>query len=76
MRVPHFVLIVYALAFPIATRISAADPRPNIVVVFVDDMGWGDFSCFGNTDAKTPNDAYLKTARLESADWMPTAPAQ
>ena len=28
--------------------------RPNIVVVFIDDMGWGDFSCFGNTDAKTP----------------------
>ncbi len=29
--------------------------RPNIVLVFIDDMGWGDFSCFGNTDAKTPN---------------------
>ncbi|MED5448783.1 MAG: sulfatase-like hydrolase/transferase, partial [Planctomycetota bacterium] len=21
---------------------------PNIVLVFIDDMGWGDFSCFGN----------------------------
>jgi len=29
--------------------------RPNIVVVFIDDMGWGDFSCFGNTTVKTPN---------------------
>ena len=29
--------------------------RPNIVVVFMDDMGWGDFSCFGNQHAKTPN---------------------
>jgi len=29
--------------------------RPNIVVVFIDDMGWGDFSCFGNTAVKTPN---------------------
>ncbi|MEM6472897.1 MAG: sulfatase-like hydrolase/transferase [Planctomycetota bacterium] len=29
--------------------------RPNIVLVFIDDMGWGDFSCFGNTDASTPN---------------------
>ncbi|MEC7724963.1 MAG: sulfatase-like hydrolase/transferase, partial [Planctomycetota bacterium] len=28
---------------------------PNIVLVFVDDMGWGDFSCFGNEDASTPN---------------------
>jgi len=29
--------------------------QPNIVLVFIDDMGWGDFSCFGNRDAKTPN---------------------
>ena len=28
--------------------------RPNVVLVFVDDMGWGDFSCFGNADAQTP----------------------
>jgi uncharacterized sulfatase len=29
--------------------------QPNIVLVFVDDMGWGDFSCFGNTAAQTLN---------------------
>ncbi|WP_366918990.1 sulfatase-like hydrolase/transferase [uncultured Gimesia sp.] len=29
--------------------------RPNIILVFIDDMGWGDFSCFGNTEAATPN---------------------
>ena len=26
---------------------------PNIVLVFIDDMGWGDFSCFGNKAATT-----------------------
>lgn len=29
--------------------------KPNIIVVFIDDMGWGDFSCFGNTEAETPH---------------------
>ena len=29
--------------------------RPNIVLVFIDDMGWADFSCFGNKAAQTPN---------------------
>ena len=29
--------------------------KPNIVLVFIDDMGWGDFSCFGNRAAKTPH---------------------
>lgn len=28
---------------------------PNFVIVFIDDMGWGDFSCFGNKEASTPN---------------------
>ena len=29
--------------------------KPNMVLVFIDDMGWGDFSCFGNRAAKTPH---------------------
>ena len=29
--------------------------RPNIILVFIDDMGWGNFSCFGNESAKTPH---------------------
>lgn len=35
--------------------LMAAERKPNIVMVLIDDMGWGDFSCFGNKDAKTPN---------------------
>ncbi|BDD12077.1 N-acetylgalactosamine-6-sulfatase (plasmid) [Fulvitalea axinellae] len=31
------------------------DKKPNIILIFIDDMGWSDFSCFGNTDAQTPN---------------------
>ena len=34
---------------------STAAQKPNIIMVFIDDMGWGDFSCFGNKDAQTPN---------------------
>lgn len=29
--------------------------KPNIILVFIDDMGWADLSCFHNKDAKTPN---------------------
>ena len=39
-----------------ALLLGAAEPtKPNFVFVLIDDMGWGDFSCFGNQEAKTPN---------------------
>lgn len=42
-----------AAAFPLSP--GRAEVRPNIVLVFIDDLGWGDFSCFGNKAAQTPN---------------------
>ncbi len=37
------------------TKASGQNGAPNIVLVFIDDMGWGDFSCFGNTEVETQN---------------------
>ena len=33
---------------------SCLAARPNVILVFIDDMGWGDFSCFGNEATQTP----------------------
>ena len=30
-------------------------PKPNFVVIFCDDLGWGDLGCFGNPILRTPN---------------------
>ncbi len=51
-RVLSFVPILFLCAHT-ATAVSAE--RPNLVLVFIDDMGWGDFSCFGNTQVNTQN---------------------
>ncbi|HAY82798.1 MAG TPA: N-acetylgalactosamine-6-sulfatase [Planctomycetaceae bacterium] len=44
--------LVFCALLPAA--FGRAAERPNVIVVFIDDMGWGDFSCFGNQDAQTP----------------------
>ena len=43
------------LLFTFAIALQTVAAKPNIVLVFIDDMGWGDFSCFGNRAAKTPH---------------------
>ncbi len=48
-------LCFFTLLFSPFTLPAATSSRPNIVMLLIDDMGWGDFSCFGNKDAKTPN---------------------
>src|SRR6056300_605638 len=46
---------IFLSLFLICLCYSAPGERPNIILVFIDDMGWGDFSCFGNEAAKTPH---------------------
>ncbi len=35
--------------------IASAAQKPNIFFILADDLGYGDLSCFGGKDVKTPN---------------------
>ena len=39
----------------IVSPLRAADPKPNIVYIMADDMGYADLSCYGRREYRTPN---------------------
>ena len=43
------------VAGPISNSSVSAAERPNILFILADDMGWGDLSCYGRPDYRTPN---------------------
>lgn len=48
-------LLLLLSSFAILHSSFAAEPRPNILHILADDMGWNALSCYGNKDLQTPN---------------------
>ena len=62
MRMAKATLLCLALPLFGAT----AEPKPNVVVIFCDDMGYGDVGCFGNENIRTP---HLDRMAAEGQRW-------
>jgi arylsulfatase A-like enzyme len=62
------------LAGTISSAYCAAETRPNIVFVLVDDMGYADLGCMGAKDIKTPNIDRLANEGLKFTDFYANAP--
>ncbi len=48
-------LLPLLLLLIVAPPLRAADPKPNIVLIYTDDLGINDLSCYGRTDQQTPH---------------------
>ena len=60
----------YSLRQP---RVHAAEPskpqaKPNIVLIYADDLGYGDLGCYGATAVQTPNVDRLAQEGLRFTD--------
>ncbi|QEL16089.1 sulfatase family protein [Limnoglobus roseus] len=56
-----------ALLLALTVTASAA-PKPNVVVILADDIGYGDFSCYGAPKIHTPNIDKLAAAGTKFLD--------
>lgn len=48
--------------------IAAKKNKPNILLIYADDIGYGDFGCYGATKVKTPNVDKLATQGIRFTD--------
>ena len=53
-NIPCAVFLLFVMTLT-SNLVCAADRPPNVVVIFIDDMGYADINPFGGTDYPTPN---------------------
>src|SRR3954470_12378913 len=63
-----------ALLAPHGHATAAPAPRPNIVVLLTDDLGYGDLGCFGHPVIKTPHLDRLAKTGLKLTSYYAPAP--
>src|SRR5580765_4238891 len=66
---PAMLMLGLLLFVGCATQTPAASRRPpNVVILYADDLGYGDVSCYGATRVQTPNIDRLAQEGLRFTD--------
>src|SRR5829696_8629709 len=65
-----FALLIILLTAPLG---FAAERPPNFVLIYCDDLGYGDLSCYGRTEYKTPRLDKLASEGMRFTDFHTAA---
>jgi arylsulfatase A-like enzyme len=60
--------LLLPLLLLLASVAAFAQSRPNVIIIYADDLGYGDTSCYGATAIKTPNIDRLAREGLRFTD--------
>jgi arylsulfatase A len=68
--------IFFLVAILLSTTVVAQQPgRPNILLLWIDNVGYGDLGCYGNNRNKTPNIDRLATEGVRCTDFYIGSPS-
>ncbi len=65
-------LLLASLAIALSHVLAAP---PNVVIIYADDLGWGDLSCYGNTQHQTPNLDKMASEGVRFTDFYVATPS-
>lgn len=68
-----FLSMLFICTGSILSAQTTASIKPNIVIIYVDDLGYGDVGCYGAKNVKTPNVDFLAKNGLKFTDAHCTA---
>lgn len=69
-----FILLISCLLSSNCLRLTAADQRPNILLITADNLGYGDLGCYGNKVIKTPRLDQLAREGLRCTSFYTASP--
>ncbi len=68
------ITLTLLFAFFVTSAVGAAERPPNIVVLFADDLGYGDLGCFGNPTIRTPELDRMAAEGMKLTQFYSAAP--
>ena len=69
-----FILGLLLLNQPSQEAVAATAKTPNIVVIFCDDLGYGDLACFGHPTIATPHLDQMANEGMKLTQFYSAAP--
>jgi arylsulfatase A len=66
--------VVFLGALVGAKPVAAAEAKPNLVLIFVDDQGYYDLGCYGGTEFETPRIDRMAREGIRFTDYYAAAP--
>ncbi len=69
----HYILLPLLALFATGQALAQGQPKPNIIILYADDLGYGDVGCYGASAVETPDIDRLASRGIRFTDAHCTA---